>query len=44
VHVPNSSSGGQVENLDLRDFLARSDGGPEYQELLRLIGTLVEAT
>jgi hypothetical protein len=43
VHVPNVASGGQVENLEIREFLARGGGGPEHQELLRLIGTLVDA-
>ena len=42
VHVPNASSGGRIETLELREFLARGEGGPEHQELLRLIGTLVE--
>jgi hypothetical protein len=43
VHVPNVSSGGRIEHLELREFLATGGGGPEHQELLRLIGTLVEA-
>jgi len=43
LHVPNASSGGRIENFELREFLARGEGGPEHQELLRLIGTLVEA-
>lgn len=43
VHVPNVSSGGRTEKLEIREFLARGGDGPEHQELLRLIGTLVEA-
>src|SRR5437763_595462 len=43
LHVPNVPSGGQVENLEIREFLARGSGGPEHQKLLRLIGTLVDA-
>jgi hypothetical protein len=43
VHVPNVSSGGQVERLEIGEFLARGGGGPEHQELLRLIGTLIGA-
>jgi hypothetical protein len=43
VHVPNVSSGGQVEKLEIGEFLARDGGGPEHQELLRLIGALVDA-
>jgi hypothetical protein len=43
VHVPNVPSGGRVEELEIREFLARGGGGPEHQELLRLIGTLVDA-
>jgi hypothetical protein len=42
LHVPNVSSGGQVENLQIGEFLARGGAGPEHQELLRLIGTLVD--
>ncbi|MGY4291736.1 hypothetical protein ACVWXO_011002 [Bradyrhizobium sp. LM2.7] len=45
VHVPNVPSGGRTEKLEIREFLARGGGGgPEHQELLRLIGTLAEAT
>jgi hypothetical protein len=40
-HEANIASGGQVEHLALGDFLS-SGQGPEHQELLRLIGTLVE--
>ncbi len=37
----NVASGGQVEHVALGEFLNR-DQGPEQQELVRLIGTLLE--
>jgi hypothetical protein len=40
-HEANLASGGHVEHEDLPAFLSRGDG-PEQQELLRLIGTLIE--
>ncbi len=40
-HEANADSGGQVENLEVATFLG-SGQGPEQQELIRLIGTLVE--
>jgi hypothetical protein len=40
-HEANISSGGHVEHIALAEFLSRGQG-PEQQELLRLIGTLVE--
>jgi hypothetical protein len=40
-HEANSASGGQVEHVELGDFLNRGPG-PEQQELVRLIGTLLE--
>jgi hypothetical protein len=40
-HEANVASGGQVEHEDITTFLSRG-AGPEQQELLRLIGTLVE--
>ena len=40
-HEANASSGGHIEHLELAAFL-NSGEGPEHQELLRLIGTLVE--
>ena len=40
-HEANVASGGTVEHQDIAVFLSRGDG-PEQQELLRLIGTLVE--
>jgi hypothetical protein len=41
-HEANLSSGGQVTDIEIGDFLTRDGHGPEKQELLRLIGTLVE--
>jgi hypothetical protein len=40
-HEANIASGGQVEHVGIGDFLS-SGRGPEHQELLRLISTLVE--
>ena len=40
-HEANAASGGHVDHEDIVAFLSRGDG-PEQQELLRLIGTLVE--
>ena len=40
-HEANVASGGQVEHEDIATFLSRG-AGPEQQELLRLIETLVE--
>ncbi|UKJ74621.1 hypothetical protein H1Q64_18890 (plasmid) [Azospirillum brasilense] len=37
----NAASGGHQTELDIGTFL-KSGGGPEQQELLRLIGTLVK--
>ena len=41
VHLPNELSGGQADRVTIGAFLAGGDG-PEQQELLRLIGTLVD--
>ena len=41
-HEPNIPSGGQPINIELGAFLAATQGGPEHQALLRLIGSLVE--
>jgi hypothetical protein len=41
-HQPNLPSGGRVTDLDVGAFLAAGPPGPQHQELLRLIGTLVE--
>ena len=40
-HEANAASGAHVEHEDIATFLGRG-AGPEQQELLRLIGTLVE--
>ncbi len=40
-HEANVSSGGHIEHEEIAAFLSRG-AGPEQQELLRLIGTLVE--
>jgi hypothetical protein len=40
-HEANIASGGQVEHIGIAEFLS-SGQGPAQQELLRLIGTLVE--
>jgi hypothetical protein len=41
-HEPNASSRGRASDIGVGDFLVRGGHGPEHQELLRLIGTLVE--
>lgn len=41
-HRPNQGSGGQISDQDLGAFLAQGGMGPEKQELLRLIGELVD--
>ena len=38
---PNLPSGGQFADIELGAFLIAAGKGPEKQELLRLIGTLV---
>jgi hypothetical protein len=40
-HEPNLPSGGQAADIEIGAFLIASGNGPEKQELLRLIGTLV---
>jgi hypothetical protein len=40
-HQPNAPSGGRTTNIEVGEFLGRGHHGPEHQELLRLIGTLV---
>jgi hypothetical protein len=42
VHEPNTASGGRVSQIELGSFMNRSGHGPEHQELVRLIGTLIE--
>jgi hypothetical protein len=41
-HRPNAASGGRASEIGVGEFLARGGHGPEHQELLRLIGTLVD--
>jgi hypothetical protein len=40
-HQPNAPSGGRTTNIEIGEFLGRGHQGPEHQELLRLIRTLV---
>jgi hypothetical protein len=40
-HEGNVASGGHVQHIELGPFLS-SGGGPEQQELLRLIATLLD--
>ena len=42
-HHGNRPSGGHTTDLEIGDFLGRGGCGPEHQELLRLIGTLVSS-
>ena len=41
-HEANLPSGGAVTDSEISEFLRRGGLGPEKQELLRLIGSLVE--
>jgi hypothetical protein len=41
-HEANMPSGGKTTDIGVGDFLIRGGHGPEHQELLRLIGTLVD--
>ncbi|MCZ0964247.1 hypothetical protein [Paracoccus benzoatiresistens] len=41
-HRANLSSGGLVSDIGLGEFLVQGGLGPEKQELLRLIGSLIE--
>ena len=41
-HEANLASGGQVTDTEIGNFLTEGGTGPEKQELLRLIGSLVE--
>jgi hypothetical protein len=42
LHEPNAASGGRPSRLELGDFLERDAYRPQHDELLRLIGTLVD--
>jgi hypothetical protein len=41
LHQANLPAGGSTERIELSDFLRPSNRGPEHQELLRLIGSLL---
>jgi hypothetical protein len=40
-HQANAASGGHETQLEIGDFLADGELGPEHRELVKLIGTLV---
>jgi hypothetical protein len=42
IHQPNGPSGGRLSHIELGEFLRGNPQSPEYQALLRLIGTLVD--
>ena len=42
MHRANAASGGAVVDFDLDAFLPRNRGSAETNELMKLIGTLVE--
>lgn len=41
-HEANLPSGGRVSEVGIGAFLGAGGQGPEHQELLRLIGTLID--
>ena len=41
-HEANPSSGGRMSTIELGAFLGTGESGPQHQELLRLIGTLLD--
>jgi hypothetical protein len=41
IHEPSAASGGKASSIEVSTFLAKGNG-PEQQELLRLIGSLVD--
>ncbi len=41
LHEANLASGGRASEIGVGQFLGSGGMGPEHQELLRLIGTLV---
>ena len=43
-HEPNASSGGVASDIEIGAFLSKGPRGPEHDELLRLIGTLVDGS
>ncbi|GJE55236.1 MULTISPECIES: hypothetical protein [Methylobacterium] len=42
-HEPNGPSGGTPTRIGILEFLSTDLGSPERRDLLRMIGTLVEA-
>ena len=42
-HMPNVSSGGMPRDQEIGNFLSRERNTPQCQELIKLIGTLIEA-
>ena len=43
LHKPNVSSGGMPRGHEIGNFLSRERNTPQCQELIKLIGTLIEA-
>jgi hypothetical protein len=43
-HEPNASSRGLASDIEIGAFLSKGPRGPEHEELLRLIGTLVDGS
>jgi hypothetical protein len=41
-HEPNAASGGKASRVDVATFLATGPEGPQHQNLLALIGSLVD--
>ncbi|MDQ0395848.1 hypothetical protein [Labrys monachus] len=41
-HRPNAPSGGKVSRIGIGAFLQADPRGPQHDELLRLLGTLVD--
>jgi hypothetical protein len=42
MHEPNAALGGKNAEIELGSFFNRSDHGPEHQELVRLIASLID--
>jgi hypothetical protein len=42
LHEPNRPSGGKPSQIDVGEFLATGNAGPEQEALLHLIGELVD--
>lgn len=41
-HEPNTASGGKSSQVEIAEFIAKGNKGPEHQALLQLIGELVD--